>query len=52
MFVCEGGCLCIKNMHAVDFACYFLKIVIFLFVGSLGSQTKESPMVPVEYDVL
>ena len=38
-----------QYMHAVHFTCYFLEIVIFLFVGSLGSQTKESPMVPIGF---
>ena len=36
-------------MHAVDFTCYLLETDILLFVGSLGSQTKESPIINVEF---
>ena len=37
-----------QYMHAVDFTCYLLETDILLFVGSLGSQTKESPIINVE----
>ena len=38
-----------QYMHAVDFTCYLLETDILLFVGSLGSQTKESPIINVEF---